>query len=87
MVAGLMRVSRSAPLAALVLGAGEGRGGGAHSTPPTSSPPASPIPSSPTSRASKDGKVTPQSYCECVAGKFSENKLSQTDVDMLDQDA
>jgi hypothetical protein len=30
-----------------------------------------------------DGKVTPQVYCECVAGKFTENKLSQTDVDML----
>jgi hypothetical protein len=28
-------------------------------------------------------KVTPQAYCECVAGKLVENKLSQTDVDML----
>jgi hypothetical protein len=30
-----------------------------------------------------DAKVTPQKYCECVAGKLDENKLSQTDVDML----
>jgi hypothetical protein len=29
------------------------------------------------------GKVTPQAYCDCVAGKLAENKLSQTDVDML----
>jgi hypothetical protein len=28
-------------------------------------------------------KVTPQTYCECVAGKLVDNKLSQTDVDML----
>jgi hypothetical protein len=28
-------------------------------------------------------KVTPQIYCECVAGKFAANKLSQSDVDML----
>jgi hypothetical protein len=27
--------------------------------------------------------VTPQVYCECVAGKFAEGKFSQTDVDML----
>jgi hypothetical protein len=30
-----------------------------------------------------DGKVTPKSYCECVAGEFEKNKLSQQDVDML----
>ena len=30
-----------------------------------------------------DGKVTPKAYCECVAGKFDENKLTQKDVDML----
>ena len=29
------------------------------------------------------GKVTPQIYCECIVGKLGENKLSQTDVDML----
>lgn len=29
------------------------------------------------------GKATPQSYCECVAGKFKEQKLSQSDVDMM----
>jgi hypothetical protein len=29
------------------------------------------------------GKATPQSYCECVAGKFKEQKLSQADVDMM----
>jgi hypothetical protein len=28
-------------------------------------------------------KVTPQIYCECIIGKLGENKLSQTDVDML----
>ena len=28
-------------------------------------------------------KVTPQQFCECVAGKFQEKKASQTDVDML----
>jgi hypothetical protein len=28
-------------------------------------------------------KVTPQIYCECIVGKLGENKLSQTDVDML----
>jgi hypothetical protein len=33
--------------------------------------------------AFEDGKVTPKTYCECVAGKLEENKLSQTDVDML----
>ncbi|HEY6670232.1 MAG TPA: hypothetical protein VI075_04775 [Methyloceanibacter sp.] len=30
-----------------------------------------------------DGKITPKAYCECVVGKFEENKLSQKDVDML----
>jgi hypothetical protein len=30
-----------------------------------------------------DGKVTPKAFCECVAGKFEENKLTQKDVDML----
>jgi hypothetical protein len=30
-----------------------------------------------------DGKVTPQKYCECVADKLDENRLSQADVDML----
>ena len=30
-----------------------------------------------------DGKVTPKAYCECVAGEFVNNKLSQKDVDML----
>src|SRR5215813_676859 len=29
------------------------------------------------------GKVTPKSFCECVAGKLDENKASQKDVDML----
>jgi hypothetical protein len=29
------------------------------------------------------GSVTPQIYCECVAGKFAEGKFSQSDVDML----
>jgi len=28
-------------------------------------------------------KVTPQIYCECVAGKLGDQKLSQADVDML----
>lgn len=28
-------------------------------------------------------KVTPQIYCACIVGKLGENKLSQTDVDML----
>jgi len=28
-------------------------------------------------------KVTPKAYCECVAGEFAKNKLSQADVDML----
>lgn len=30
-----------------------------------------------------DGKATPKDYCECVAGEFEKNKLSQQDVDML----
>ena len=30
-----------------------------------------------------DGKVKPKAYCECVVGKFEENKLSQKDVDLL----
>jgi len=29
------------------------------------------------------GKVTPQIYCDCIAGKFPEKKLSQADIDML----
>ena len=29
------------------------------------------------------GKATPQAYCECVAGKFKEQNLSQSDVDMM----
>jgi hypothetical protein len=29
------------------------------------------------------GKVTPQIYCDCIAGKFGGKKLSQADVDML----
>jgi hypothetical protein len=28
-------------------------------------------------------KVTPQIYCDCIAGKLAEKKLSQSDVDML----
>jgi hypothetical protein len=31
----------------------------------------------------EDGKVTPQAYCECVAGELAKNNLSQKDVDML----
>jgi hypothetical protein len=31
----------------------------------------------------EDGKVTPISFCECVAGKLDENKATQKDVDML----
>ena len=31
----------------------------------------------------EDGKITPKAYCECVVGKLEENKLSQTDIDML----
>lgn len=31
----------------------------------------------------EDGKVTPKTYCECVAGEFGKNKLTQKDVDML----
>jgi hypothetical protein len=30
-----------------------------------------------------DGKVTPKAFCECVAGEFAKNKLSQADIDML----
>jgi hypothetical protein len=30
-----------------------------------------------------DAKVTPQIFCECVAGQLQENKSVQTDVDML----
>ena len=29
------------------------------------------------------GKATPQSYCECIANKFKEQKLSQPDIDMM----
>jgi hypothetical protein len=28
-------------------------------------------------------KVTPQIYCDCIAGKLGDKKLSQADVDML----
>ena len=28
-------------------------------------------------------KATPQSYCACIAGKFKEKPLSQSDVDMM----
>ena len=28
-------------------------------------------------------KVTPKIYCDCIAGKLGDNKLSQADVDML----
>jgi hypothetical protein len=31
----------------------------------------------------EDGKVTPKTFCECVAGKLDENKATQKDVDML----
>ncbi len=30
-----------------------------------------------------DGKVTPKTFCECVAGKLEENKASQKDLEML----
>lgn len=29
------------------------------------------------------GKVTPQAFCECVAGNLKEKNVPQTDVDML----
>ena len=28
-------------------------------------------------------EITPKQFCECVAGKYQEGKISQTDVDML----
>ena len=28
-------------------------------------------------------KATPQNYCACIAGKFKEKKVSQSDVDMM----
>jgi hypothetical protein len=31
----------------------------------------------------EDAKVTPQTFCECVAGQLQENNAAQTDVDML----
>jgi hypothetical protein len=31
----------------------------------------------------EDAKIAPKAYCECVAGKFDKNKLTQQDVDML----
>src|SRR5688572_2156256 len=31
----------------------------------------------------ESGTVTPKAFCECVAGKLTENKASQADVDML----
>ncbi len=30
-----------------------------------------------------DAKVTPQTFCECVAGQLQENEAAQADVDML----
>jgi hypothetical protein len=30
-----------------------------------------------------DGKVTPQAFCECVAGELGKSSLAQKDVDML----
>jgi hypothetical protein len=30
-----------------------------------------------------DGKVTPKTFCECVAGEFEKGGLGQQDVDML----
>jgi hypothetical protein len=29
------------------------------------------------------GKATPKSYCDCIAGKFKAKPLSQADVDMM----
>ena len=31
----------------------------------------------------EDTEVTPKQFCDCVAGKYQEGKLSQKDVDML----
>jgi hypothetical protein len=33
--------------------------------------------------AASGGKATPQLYCECIAGKFKDKKISQSDVDMM----
>jgi hypothetical protein len=33
--------------------------------------------------AASGGKATPQSYCACIAGKFKEKPLSQSDIDMM----
>ena len=33
--------------------------------------------------AASGGKATPQLYCECIAGKFKDKKVSQSDVDMM----
>jgi hypothetical protein len=33
--------------------------------------------------AFEGSKVTPQTFCQCVAGKLDENKRTQADVDML----
>ena len=30
-----------------------------------------------------DGKVTPKTFCDCVAGELAKNNLNQKDVDML----
>jgi hypothetical protein len=33
--------------------------------------------------AASGGKATPQLYCECIAGKFKDKKISQSDIDMM----
>jgi hypothetical protein len=33
--------------------------------------------------AASGGKATPQLYCECIAGKFKEKKISQSDIDLM----
>jgi hypothetical protein len=33
--------------------------------------------------AASGGKATPQLYCECIAGKFKDKKISKSDIDMM----
>jgi hypothetical protein len=30
-----------------------------------------------------EGKVTPKQFCDCVVGKYQDNKLNQNDLDLL----
>jgi hypothetical protein len=84
MVDGLMRGPIVAGLLVLAAGGGEAAPAGTLNTDAfLAACIADPVVTDEPGFAATGGKATPQLYCECIAGKFKDKKVSQSDVDMM----